>query len=841
MPSYYTYGEMPDAEETVYGPLDVYREGIMPPDESVPFYDASIPDERETIQPTDEVEPVYTPEVQGGLETIQPTDEGAPIPDSAAQSGRETTQPTYEQAPVTPPPAPVSQPPALSYFDPGLTTSVTPTGSTLDAGQKAMALASLIDPTLIKGIGVGDAAFGGAGDSGTAVADYYRAVAPDTVGGQGALYEEGALEAAKKAAVDPTQGLFKSGFEALAGEPGIAEAIQAKTERDLGALAKVESDYAVMKPISDLLKANKFEQAFDYAKEKGVVDKMMSPGWLEQLRQPFTAQEMKAFYKAIPPDYRGSEYSFTPDAAPVSESGYPEPLSAFQSKDQLTAIDAIIRLGGAAVLGAGALSALGGAGAAGGASSIGSTIKSVYQTIAAIPGQIGGTVASALNLPINSALAQTAFGNSLISAATTAAKGGDIGDILKAGLLAAGVTYGLDAAVNAVKGMMPEVSQSVSGEVAKAAANTGVSSSTAFDALQEIVVTGKRLSDVAGLGGAVAGVTRGLGEPSAEPKPEDLQEVTVTGTRVPVPGAPVGALVTPKPETTPEVKAPLSEEAPPEDLEEVKVTATRPEVPPVVVSPPPPAPPSPIETTAPEPVEDLEEVTVTGRRIEQPPVVVPPPPSQPRGLDVFEPEPVEDLEEVTVTGRRIEQPPVVVPPPPAVKTGPIDVTAPETPIEEFTVTGKRDLDVTEPPAIVVKTPDIAKDYKPTEVVDSDKFTLEKLLEKYGTLENLLKLLGILGGAASGSGGATTGGTMPSLGGALPVYDIKRTELRPDIDYYTYGTRPEVKFFDYGDQVFVPVKEPPPAEIINTKPITPAIKKAVLTINDCVTRCASMAG
>jgi len=45
--------------------------------------------------------------------------------------------------------------------------------------------------------------------------------------------------------------------------------------------------------------------------------------------------------------------------------------------------------------------------------------------------------------------------------------------------------------------------------------------------------------------------------------------------------------------------------------------------------------------------------------------------------------------------------------------------------------------------------------------------------------------------------------MPSLGGALPKYDLKRVALSPDIDYYTYGTRPEAKFFEYDQQLVSP--------------------------------------
>lgn len=404
-----------------------------------------------------------------------------------------------------------------------------------EAGQKAMALASLIDPTLLKGFGVGDAAFGGAGTSGTAIADYYRAVAPETVGGQGSLYEEGAIEAAKRAAADPTQGLFKSGFEALAGQPGIEEAIKSKSERDLSELAKVESDFEVMKPISDLLKANKFKEAFEVADEKGVVDKMMSPGWLQQLRQPFTAEEMKAFYNAIPPDYRGSDFKFDPNRGQVSESGYPEPLSAFKYEQPLTAIDAIIRLGGAAVLGAGALSALGGAGAAGaGAAGAGGTgagvagtagagaagtsggvlsgLKAAATKILGIPEVIGTKVGEALGASTLNSLQAKMIGNAIISGGVTGAKGGDLEDILKSAALAAGLTYVSDKAIKAVtgslgkSGVIDAVSEIPGGDVT--AVDPSVASNVAdkiTQNLDKVTVIGSKALDLAQqVGGAGA-------------------------------------------------------------------------------------------------------------------------------------------------------------------------------------------------------------------------------------------------------------------------------------------------------------------------------------------------
>jgi hypothetical protein len=87
--------------------------------------------------------------------------------------------------------------------------------------------------------------------------------------------------------------------------------------------------------------------------------------------------------------------------------------------------------------------------------------------------------------------------------------------------------------------------------------------------------------------------------------------------------------------------------------------------------------------------------------------------------------------------------------------------------------------------------------------------LKGLLDKYGTLENALKVLGTLGsagaggGAGVGGGGAGVGGG--GMGGALPKYTYTRKPLSPAIDYYTYGTRPEAQFFEQGLQLESPTQ------------------------------------
>jgi hypothetical protein len=86
--------------------------------------------------------------------------------------------------------------------------------------------------------------------------------------------------------------------------------------------------------------------------------------------------------------------------------------------------------------------------------------------------------------------------------------------------------------------------------------------------------------------------------------------------------------------------------------------------------------------------------------------------------------------------------------------------------------------------------------------------LKDLIDKYGSVENALKLLGALGSAFSKAPKAPTGGAgigTGGMGGALPKYTYTRQQLSPDIDYYTYGTRPEAKFFDYTAQLEKPVQ------------------------------------
>jgi hypothetical protein len=568
-----------------------------------------------------------------------------------------------------------------------------------------------------------------------------------------------------------------------------------------------------------------------------VVDKMMSPGWLEQLRQPFTEQEMKAFYKAIPPDYRGSEYSFNPESAPVSESGYPEPLSAFKSKDKLTAIDAIIRLGGAAVLGAGALSALGGAAgagagaagaggagtagglttfaptaaasqmgalagttsaatAAGGAGAL-SSLGRIAKFIGDIPSIVGEKVAAAFGNQTIGVQSARMLGNAVISGGVTGARGGNLEDILKSAALAAGLTYVSDKAIKAVaenlrgSGVLDAVKDIPGGDITKIDPSIAgnIANNVAQGLDQFTITTFAPSAAVAGLTttGVLAGTQAAL---DATEKPEVTVQAEKPVDTVPVVTSPVDAA---KPDVT------------------VTTSPEKPEGPPIVTSPVDAAKPDVTVTTSPDKPEGPPVVT-SPVDAGKPDVTVTTSPDKPEGPPVVTSPVDAGKPDVTVTTSpdKPEGPPVV--------TSPVDAGKPE-----VTVTTSPDKPAVETPPVVVTPP---ADQKPTDQKPDEKKPDEKkkeedplasLISKYGTFENFLKLLGAFGAAGSKTPTppTATAPAFPSMGGALPKYEIKRTQLSPDIDYYTYGTRPEAKFFEYAQpftQPVPPVVEPPPADV-----------------------------
>jgi hypothetical protein len=472
-----------------------------------------------------------------------------------------------------------------------------------DASAKLMAGLSLLDLSGLQGL------------MGTSFADPNIAgtaqIREDTrpgIGGGGKIYEEGALEAAKEAAQDPTKGIWESGFQQLIAEDpeGTLAAIEAKKARDLEALAKIEADYAVMKPISDLLKENKFQEAFALADQNGVVDKLMDTKVLRELRPEFTQQEMRDFFAAIPPGYAGSQFDFKPDVGlyesmdpfgtgTLMESGYPDPNRAFKRKDDKTvqtlgiiAVTAMLAAGLAPII-SGAAATPGAATTAGGATAAGGT--------AAAAGTAGAAATAA----------------SLAEVVVIASKLG----LTAAEATALIASLGLPA-VNALAGSTPMP------------AGPSAPQPT-IDDLAEVLVTGKA-PPALNIPPLIPPPSTPVDPPYPDyiediPLPEDLEEVVIPGTRPPLDIPPV---VLP-PSTPVDIPAPdyIDEVPMPDDLEEVIVPGTRPpiDVPPVILPPS-----TPVDTPYPDYIEEvplpeeLEEVVIPGTRpsLDIPPVVLPP-------------------------------------------------------------------------------------------------------------------------------------------------------------------------------------------------------------------------
>jgi hypothetical protein len=305
---------------------------------------------------------------------------------------------------------------------------------------------------------------------------------------------------------------------------------------------------------------------------------------------------------------------------------------------------------------------------------------------------------------------------------------------------------------------------------------------------------------VAGSGGASTGSTAST--PTAPEAP--LEEVVITAPRPPIIPP---AVVAPAVGALTNIVAEPSITEPP--LEEVVIETTKPTEPPVVTPPVVTTPSTPVDTVTPE--GPLDEVVIETTKPTEPPVITPPvvtTPSTP--VDTAFPE--GPVEEVVVETTKPTEPTVITPPIVTTPSTPVDTAFPEGPIEEVTVEAKKPVkeDIIVPPVVVPPT-------TPVEPVTEPKINkpdpLQELKDKYLNLENFLKLLGALGSAASKAPKAPTP-TAPTggMGGALPKYTYTRQQLSPDIDYYTYGTRPEAKFFDYTAQLEKPVQpELPPAK------------------------------
>lgn len=556
--------------------------------------------------------------------------------------------------------------------------------------------------------------------------------------------------------------------------------------------------------ISGLLEADDFGGAFDAALQAeqdlggDFVGNIVDPNKMKMLRGPMDAEEITKFYNEMPENvfkekYVGPGNVFSKEqaierniAALGGEAGYADPTLGVKKEETLldkVPIDKLAMIA-ALAMGATAIPGLFGAGSAGGAGAgAGAGAAGAGGAGAAGAGAAGAGAAGAAGLtgvvPAG-VLAGTTAANLALPVFTVTAGGG-----LTAAQLAA-----LAAAGGAGAG-------AIAGSGSGASTGSTASTPTTPEApLEEVVVTGSKPPVIPPE--VVAPVVGGLPEvfpevPTVEPP---LEEVVVEAKRPVEPEISVPPAI---------VEPPIVEPPFPEGpLEEVTVEAKRPVEPDVVVPPVVTPPTSPVDTAFPE--GPIEEVVVETQRPVEPDVVVPPvvtPPTSP--VDTAFPEgPIEEV--VVETERPVETdvvvPPVVVPP-----SAPVEPPFPEGPIEEVVVETERppvDDELIIPPVVIPPTTPVDAITEP-EINKPDP--LEDLKKKYFDLEKLLKIIGAIGSAKTKPQKPPTGPSIGDggMGGSLPKYTYTRQQLNPDIDYFTYGTRPEAKFFDYTTQLEKPTQ------------------------------------
>jgi len=526
-----------------------------------------------------------------------------------------------------------------------------------------------------------------------------------------------------------------------------------------------------LQKISDQLKANDFAGAFDsaLAAERDLggdfVGNIIDSNKLRELRGPMTADEIAKFYNEMPSKvfterYIGPGNEFSKEqaiernvAALGGQAGYVDPMLGVKAKETLLSKLPVKELTmlAAAAMGATAIPGLFGAGAGSGAGA---------------------------------------------GAGAGAAGGAGAGAAGAAGVVPTGLIPGAVSAAGLGTATFPIV------------ASGGLTAA-------QLAALGAGAAGAAGAASGGAGAT-----PTTPAEPGPLDEVVVTGTKAPaVPIVPPVVPPTTTPVTLPE--APPQFEEPPleiadetpwysDPLDEVIVQTGKPI--PIDLPIPPFVPPLSTPVTLPEAPPQFEPTPEVGEE----------PPEEEGPLD----EVVVETTKPTLPG--LDLPPFVPPleTPVDLPTEPPQFEPPaeeppedEEPLDEVVVeTTKPTLPELDLPPIVppLKTPvDLPEKPPEFDTPTEAENPLKALMDKYANLENLLKLLGALGAAGAKTPTTpVTKPTAPSLGGALPKYVYTRKQLSPDIDYYTYGTRPEAKFFEDSMQLEQPTQPPleegPPA-------------------------------
>jgi hypothetical protein len=764
MANFYTYGDMPDVEEAVSGISSKDMDSIL-------------------SQYSPEAAPEMAPAVSdvGALEEFLPAEERLSVSDEQeliAEAAR-----VAEAAKAAAPPAAVSAtPPAVSSVSGPLSDVVAEDVASAKESPLSTVAPEKKPPSFL---------------------DLYEAfgakpsLLPNltTPGSAGLDLEAGTLyaDSKNKAISEHNKQVEKLTSMGLL-NPEMKKALDDGLSTRLSNLEKDQANYAQTLPqrqqLSKLLSENNFSEAYKYAQENNLQGLLTDPSQLKNLRSPFTREEAKAFVNSMPESFiksavskEGADFDrlfkFDPKGAEdrgafvwgttgpegfqTSDTGYPmleRALEMKSSEKEGTGFDLLKAIAiGAAVFGAGAL----------------------INTLATSAG-LGSAAAAGAGTGAGATGAGTAAGAAGAGAAGAGATGAGVG---AAGAGAAGAA-----------GALPTFTVTTG-------AGLGAGTGAALTA-----GAGAAGAALGGGGGGATTTAPSVTEPSPldtvveQPPVTPEPEIVVTGsktaatsplaTAAPVTGAATTVAQEPiTQKTAPEQTAP-EQDLTQEDLEEIEVTAKKAQpldlaVPPIepFVSPE----PSPLDTPFEEAptVDDLQQIEVEASKTE--PSIVTTPVDVPTKTKVDLPEKApefeaplseEDLEEIKVTAKKEPPLDLVVPP--------VDIPL------------KTEVDLPKEPTKINQP-----EPEPTFL---DK--LKDLLGDYATPENILKLLGALGAGASSSGTTTktTGtGVTGGLGGALPKYEIKRTQLSPDIDYYTYGTRPEARFFEYAQKVVEPTQPP----------------------------------
>ena len=643
------------------------------------------------------------------------------------------------------------------------------------AMQESYALLTQADAARMEPIGALNFAldFGGGGGGGLPTVIEKSLYAPEETDAEKAMREEIA-----KSYVAPQKA------------PEVSTAEVAKmsglSEEDLTAAQKQISEpylerNAILSEIGDRLKANDFKGAFDVALKaeqegKGMFfENIIDPDKMRYLRGPMTADEMRKFYAELPQDEYLKRYGDRSDfiseralernlAELGGKAGFADPRAGLKAKESVItdAIKFATEYGLDAIMAA-----------------------------AGIP-------------PTFAALTK--------AAQTYAETGGNMEAVLKA----AAATYVGTTVGQKVGDLIPSssaVSKAAESAVEKAATQ-GVAAGLTGDALAEVVV---RAAAEQGLGSAVTGtlVSKAIDNALRNQAEAGLEQIEVSTFKPSLEKALASTV------TTGGVQDILSErqiqeakeaeQKAEEELEEIKVTGKKPFDPALTLGTPDISKETKTdlseettESKSPLSEEELEEIKITGKKPFDPALTLGTG-DLTEGFKDPNVDPVTGEQEVVVKGTK--------PQPIDVKDVAIGlVTGALT--EGFTdpnidpVTGKPK----ETPKTEKELDKIQENLAKASTVVAPSFLdkLKDLLGDYATPENILKLLGGLAAGTSSSGTTTktTGtGVTGGLGGALPKYEIKRTQLSPDIDYYTYGTRPEARFFEYAQKVVEPTQPP----------------------------------